>query len=1209
MHLAPAVQPGGDLPPKTEAEYRLFFVGDLGHQPERGLTTLQSITALSQEAGPASGLVLLGDITGRDGLRSDDDQTKAWLRQIIEQLETQPGAVFYAPGDYELGQHGQFGRLERLERFFDRHCDKKVRFMPNNACSGPDDEELHPGVGLIGASSAWYLADWQQEEELNEGCDYADRNSFLLALTDEIKGYRDQVKIVAMHHPLQSNGNRGGRFSVTQHLFPLTDLVPGAYLPLPIIGSLARGVQTTAGSRRDLSNLLYKELVSDIERSVEDEDMVIFLGGHEHNMLYVEEENYHIVTAGSGSERAPAGGGNEASFAYGAIGFGELSFHPSGKVFLSFYQVHENGQRERVFRRCIIVDRFAANTPDLPTVAAEPLNGNRLRTTVYGDSLDEHGNFYRSTFGRTYRSMYYQPLQVDALFLDTIHGGLAPLRRGGGMTTQSLHLQGGDGHRYQLRSVRKNPVQLLPGPLEQSYAADLTRDALTSLHPFAPLSLPTMQQQLELLHVRPSLYYVPKQAPLTSFNDNFGGEMYWLEQRPDGDWRGTGLFANSEDIVSNSSAREAIMDSWKHQANQRDYLRARLFDLLIGDWDRHRDQWRWTTHEEGELTVYRPVPRDRDQVYSNFDAGIIRLAAWFVPHARKLRAFSYDFEGGHWLFMNGKWNDRFFLSEMTKADFLAEARYIITHLDDATIDAGLALLPAEVQEESLETYDIDGKLKSRRDQLEEIALLYYRHLAREVDITATNKDDFIRVTAQAEGDLLVELFDADKEGKADERYYSRLFLADDTREVRIYGLDGDDHFELLGQNSRKIRLRLIGGTDDDQVAAQGRLNARVYDHPEGLEIIEGRAKVRDRRSQRHPELNLYRFQDYQFDYAIPLPQLGFNVDDGFFVGGGVQFIRHGFKPDPFAQEHKIQASYGSLKTLRLEYQTVFNNAFGRYSDFLLDAEYLSDNYIVNFFGFGNETADAPRGDLDFNRTRQGYFQFFPRVRFRSRRNRMAWEFGPYYRSTELSRRSDGFLATVDLPDRLFSTQRFVGLRAHFDYNNLANPLLPDNGLVVRLGAQYNRNITEGIDQDFRRFQGSVSLYRFFNNQIIGLATRIGFEHINGDFDFWQAAQLGGRSNFRALRSERFLGNTAFYQNFDIRVRGFGFGKNTIPTIGGILLGFDHGRVWLDGEDSEVWHFGYGGGIWMAPLGATILHLTYFTSQSGSRISFAAGFPF
>jgi hypothetical protein len=73
--------------------------------------------------------------------------------------------------------------------------------------------------------------------------------------------------------------------------------------------------------------------------------------------------------------------------------------------------------------------------------------------------------------------------------------------------------------------------------------------------------------------------------------------------------------------------------------------------------------------------------------------------------------------------------------------------------------------------------------------------------------------------------------------------------------------------------------------------------------------------------------------------------------------------------------------------------------------------------------------------------------------------------------------------------------------------------------------------------------------------------------------------------------------------------GFQFGKNETPTVAGFILGMDYGRVWLDGEDSDTWHIGYGGGLWMAPLGATIIHLTYFTDNDDARVSFGAGFPF
>ena len=44
-----------------------------------------------------------------------------------------------------------------------------------------------------------------------------------------------------------------------------------------------------------------------------------------------------------------------------------------------------------------------------------------------------------------------------------------------------------------------------------------------------------------------------------------------------------------------------------------------LFDLIIGDWDRHEDQWRWAEQEDGKDEIYEPIARDRDQTF--FDLG------------------------------------------------------------------------------------------------------------------------------------------------------------------------------------------------------------------------------------------------------------------------------------------------------------------------------------------------------------------------------------------------------------------------------------------------------------------------------------------------------------------------------------------------------------------------------------------------------------
>jgi outer membrane protein assembly factor BamA len=127
---------------------------------------------------------------------------------------------------------------------------------------------------------------------------------------------------------------------------------------------------------------------------------------------------------------------------------------------------------------------------------------------------------------------------------------------------------------------------------------------------------------------------------------------------------------------------------------------------------------------------------------------------------------------------------------------------------------------------------------------------------------------------------------------------------------------------------------------------------------------------------------------------------------------------------------------------------------------------------------------------------------------------------------------------------------------------------------------------------------------------INFATRISVEHNEGSPEFYQLASMGGGVNYRAARIDRYLGNTLFTHNIDLRFIGFSLGNEEVPTVAGFILGFDYGRVWLEGEEeSSKWHFGYGGGLWAAPLGATILSLTYFRDNEQQRVAFAAGFPF
>ena len=128
------------------------------------------------------------------------------------------------------------------------------------------------------------------------------------------------------------------------------------------------------------------------------------------------------------------------------------------------------------------------------------------------------------------------------------------------------------------------------------------------------------------------------------------------------------------------------------------------------------------------------------------------------------------------------------------------------------------------------------------------------------------------------------------------------------------------------------------------------------------------------------------------------------------------------------------------------------------------------------------------------------------------------------------------------------------------------------------------------------------------------ATRIGLQHRFGDgFEFFQAASLGGpgpKANFRGVRRTRFIGRTAFYQNTDLRWKLVDSANPTLPFSVGVTAGFDHGRVWLDEEDSDVWHYSYGGGLWISPFDLFVVNAGLYRGDEGEvRALVSGGFFF
>ncbi len=360
------------------------------------------------------------------------------------------------------------------------------------------------------------------------------------------------------------------------------------------------------------------------------------------------------------------------------------------------------------------------------------------------------GAVYRFLFGREYRRLWTVPITVPVLDLATFEGGLRPVGRTGGQQTRTLRLRNPEGREFFFRSIDKDPTGALPPELRNTVAGDVVRDQTSSALPTGPLVAGPLLAAAGVLHDDTRLVILPDDSLLGEFRPVFAGVIGTLEQAVGGSagahWGG------AFEIVGSDSLEARVMAGPDDRVDARAFLTARLMDLLMGDWDRHRDQWRWARFTAEPPRMWRPVPLDRDQVFAKFDGFLLWVARQASP---QLTNFGPDFPGAIGAAWNGRDLDRRYLVALEASVWDSVARALRTALTDDVIASAVARLPAP--HDSMVGPWLGAALRARRDQLPVMAGRYYQLLAGEVDVHGTDLAEVATLSRETDGTVTLVL--------------------------------------------------------------------------------------------------------------------------------------------------------------------------------------------------------------------------------------------------------------------------------------------------------------------------------------------------------------------------------------------------------------------------------------------------------------------
>jgi hypothetical protein len=376
---SPVLTPRGDpVPPEacpagSKVSDSVFLIGDAG-DPKlaregsdelvdpvlRALhRDLQASVAQLGKAGVTT--IFLGDNVYWDGLPVEGGPDR---RERERKLEAQitasaPAAAVFVMGNHDWHIEGPKGwdRVMAQRRFLKGFA-PRVAMHPPAGCAGPDRVDVGRHLRFVFIDPIGWDHAVEHPEEHGAACRGRSALEAYYDLAAEFEHPDGRHVGLALHHPLITAGPHGGHYTWKQHIFPLTDFWPWAWLPLPVIGSAYPISRQLGVTGTDIASEDYSRDIAAIYRATRPRVPGFFVGGHEHSLqVHRDVIGAYYLVSGAGSvskiDRVEAHELDTAMLAEAKPGYMRLDVRTDGSLELTVTAVDRHAETETLLRHCL----------------------------------------------------------------------------------------------------------------------------------------------------------------------------------------------------------------------------------------------------------------------------------------------------------------------------------------------------------------------------------------------------------------------------------------------------------------------------------------------------------------------------------------------------------------------------------------------------------------------------------------------------------------------------------------------------------------------------------------------------------------------------------------------------------------------------------------------------------------------------------------